>query len=249
MTSSVHTQGAVLLNDGRVLIAGGNSASGPVNGAAIWTPSTNAWTATGNMATTRAFFALNLLSDGRVLAAGGLVNVLLATTATTEIYTPGDRRVVGRRVVEHGALQRCVRDAFVRSDRPGRSQRRVSHQHIRILRRRAQHMDASIHCVRRHQPNRHGAHAQQRPGCRGQHRARCDRVRADVRRTEWLCPVRPAQRDPRLLRQHQRGRCGRCRCGHQRVRHPARRGLLGNGAIEPQRRGPVSFARVPISRR
>ena len=36
----------------------------------------------------RAFYALNLLGDGRVLAAGGLVNVLLAATHTAEVYSP-----------------------------------------------------------------------------------------------------------------------------------------------------------------
>ncbi len=88
MPAALHTQGAVLLQDGRVLVAGGNSAAGPVSTAEIWSPSTNTWTATGSMATPRSFYALNLLGDGRVLAAGGLVNALLATTNTAEIYDP-----------------------------------------------------------------------------------------------------------------------------------------------------------------
>jgi Kelch motif len=40
------------------------------------------------MATARAFSALNLLDDGRVLAAGGLVTLLPLATNTAEIYSP-----------------------------------------------------------------------------------------------------------------------------------------------------------------
>ena len=57
---------ATLLADGKVLVAGGGTAS-----AELYDPSTGAWTATGNMIQARAGHTATLLLDGRVLVTGG----------------------------------------------------------------------------------------------------------------------------------------------------------------------------------
>lgn len=63
---------AVLLQDGRVLVAGGNIATGPTNTAEIFDPVTETWTLTGSMGHARTNgHTATLLRDGRVLVAGG----------------------------------------------------------------------------------------------------------------------------------------------------------------------------------
>ncbi len=69
---------ATLLRDGKVLVAGGG---GPGSDIAVWLPTlasaelydpaTGTWTATGSMHTSRSGQSATLLSDGRVLVAGG----------------------------------------------------------------------------------------------------------------------------------------------------------------------------------
>ncbi|MEV4805374.1 DUF6603 domain-containing protein [Nonomuraea sp. NPDC049421] len=89
---------AVLLPSGKVLVLGGTSgprfAAGFRN-AATYDPGTDTWTSTGALATGRWDFAALLLTDGRVLAAGGRVRAGAAApegqdvlTATAEIFTP-----------------------------------------------------------------------------------------------------------------------------------------------------------------
>ncbi len=72
-----------MLDDGRVLIAGGDNAVSTINGdgstspaenlaaAEIYDPQTGKFTATGWMATGRAYHTATLLAGGRVLIAGG----------------------------------------------------------------------------------------------------------------------------------------------------------------------------------
>jgi len=66
---------ATLLLSGKVLIAGGGSAS-----AELYDPSTGIFTATGSMLTARGWHTATLLYDGRVLVAG--------TDNTPELYDP-----------------------------------------------------------------------------------------------------------------------------------------------------------------
>jgi hypothetical protein len=58
-----------LLHDGRVLVTGGQG--GVFGSAELFDPATGTFTATGSMATARDNNTVTLLSDGRVLIAGG----------------------------------------------------------------------------------------------------------------------------------------------------------------------------------
>jgi hypothetical protein len=83
---------ATLLADGRVLIAGGGDAGWTVShflaSAEIYDPKTGKFTATGPMAKERANHTATLLSDGRVLIAGGAYGGGTSSLASAELYDP-----------------------------------------------------------------------------------------------------------------------------------------------------------------
>jgi hypothetical protein len=85
---------ATLLGDGEVLVAGGlvglNSNPGSSSSAILYNPAANAWTTTGSMSTAREDQTANLLTDGQVLAAGGVnfVQHKFTELASAELYTP-----------------------------------------------------------------------------------------------------------------------------------------------------------------
>ena len=62
---------ATLLPDGRVLVLGGSSYSGPEDTAELYDPSTGSWAATANMNGEHLGGTATLLDDGSVLLAGG----------------------------------------------------------------------------------------------------------------------------------------------------------------------------------
>jgi hypothetical protein len=81
-----------LLRDGRVLAAGGSAGgiSGtPLSSAEIYNPNTGLWTLTGSMSFPRSSHTATLLSDGRVLVAGGSTGSFTPALTNCEIFDPG----------------------------------------------------------------------------------------------------------------------------------------------------------------
>jgi hypothetical protein len=77
---------ATLLQNGKVLIAGGVSfESGPESTALLYDPKTGNWTATGSMASQRSTLSLILLQTGKVLAIGADD---VTGQETAEVYDP-----------------------------------------------------------------------------------------------------------------------------------------------------------------
>jgi Kelch motif protein len=88
---------AVLLKNGKVLIAGGfNLCCGGLASAELYDPKTGTFTATGNMTQPRNQAMASMLSNGQVLVVGGLNDIgfpidypdMFAPLATAEIYDP-----------------------------------------------------------------------------------------------------------------------------------------------------------------
>jgi hypothetical protein len=80
---------AVLLGDGRVLVAGGVDATGKaLNTAETFDPATGHWTLTATMPTGRAGFTLSVLPDGRVIAAGGYSTSPSQALNTVDLFDP-----------------------------------------------------------------------------------------------------------------------------------------------------------------
>lgn len=78
---------AVLLNNGRVLAAGGYNGSLCLTAAMIYDPNTNTWASAAAMAVARCNPRATLLADGRVLVTGG--NTFNGTAiSTAELYNP-----------------------------------------------------------------------------------------------------------------------------------------------------------------
>ena len=83
---SSHT--ATLLNDGRILIAGGGN-GGLIAGAELYDPKAGTFSQTGSLITTRHKHTAGLLPDGRVLIAGGSdERDWRGTMTSAEIYDP-----------------------------------------------------------------------------------------------------------------------------------------------------------------
>jgi hypothetical protein len=83
---------AILLPDGRILVAGGQDA--PNHGlstALLYLPDANRWQPTGSMGTPRFKHAMALLPDGRVLVLGGTTDDI-HLLASTEVFDPATSR-------------------------------------------------------------------------------------------------------------------------------------------------------------
>lgn len=77
---------AILLSNGKVLVAGGWGDSGALKSCQLYDPATGTWSDTGAMAEARAEFSLIRLNDGRVLAIGGSIG--MGDLRSCEIYDP-----------------------------------------------------------------------------------------------------------------------------------------------------------------
>ena len=81
---------AMLLSDGRVLVAGGYGLAagntGSLASAELYDPITGTWTFTGSLHTPRQSYSATLLSDGKVLVAGGFNSG--EALASAELYDP-----------------------------------------------------------------------------------------------------------------------------------------------------------------
>jgi len=79
---------ATLLNNGKVLVAGGTDANGKsIKTAELYDPTTKTFSPTGSMTTERSHFTATLLPDGKVLVTGGL-DTSWNPLITAEIYDP-----------------------------------------------------------------------------------------------------------------------------------------------------------------
>jgi hypothetical protein len=82
---SGHT--AVVLQGGRVLVAGGKTSGGGItNAAEIYSPALKSWLVVGAMADARSGHTATLLEDGRVLLAGG--EGPAGAVSTLEVFDP-----------------------------------------------------------------------------------------------------------------------------------------------------------------
>src|SRR5712691_11822475 len=80
---------ATLLQNGKVLVAGGQDSSGVLASAELYDPATGTWTATGSLNTGRRFHTATLLPSGKVLVAAGFDNnANLDGLVSAEIYDP-----------------------------------------------------------------------------------------------------------------------------------------------------------------
>ncbi len=76
----------MLLQDGKVLIAGGFNVSDTLASAEIYDPVTGLWSTTGSMTVPREIFTLSMLPSGKALAAAGNDGPTFYNTA--ELYDP-----------------------------------------------------------------------------------------------------------------------------------------------------------------
>jgi hypothetical protein len=79
---------ATLLNNGKVLVAGGQVGSSTIASAELYDPDAGTWSTTGSMNVGRNTRTATLLKDGQVLVAGGYGAVWPYQVASAELYDP-----------------------------------------------------------------------------------------------------------------------------------------------------------------
>jgi len=88
LANARHQHMMVLLNDGRVLVAGGMQGASPLSSSEIYDPQAGRWSPGGNLAVGRAATSGVVLSDGKVLLAGGCLGACNEPAGVTELYDP-----------------------------------------------------------------------------------------------------------------------------------------------------------------
>jgi uncharacterized protein YjdB len=92
MTSARHLHAATLLNNGEVLIEGGDSDGAPFDSAELYDPSAGTFSLTGFMANARVLHTATLLNNGNVLIVGGAQGAISdygTPVAAAELFEPG----------------------------------------------------------------------------------------------------------------------------------------------------------------
>jgi hypothetical protein len=97
------TTSAVVLRDGRVLVAGGGVGQIPLAATEIFDPASGQWRSTGNLTQPRRGVAAVLLADGRVLASGGR-GENGNPSAAAELYDPATGRWTATAAMAEGRL-------------------------------------------------------------------------------------------------------------------------------------------------
>jgi Bacterial Ig-like domain (group 2)/Putative Ig domain/Kelch motif/Galactose oxidase, central domain len=83
MTTARTEHTATMLNNGKILIAGGLAGNNALASAELYDPATGMFSATGSMATARYFHTATLVNDGKVLIVGGF-----SPSGIAELYDP-----------------------------------------------------------------------------------------------------------------------------------------------------------------
>jgi hypothetical protein len=91
LSAARYSHTATLLQDGRVLLTGGESGSGEFASADLYDPGTRASTATGKMLAARSEHSATLLQNGQVLVAGGANGTADRNYASAELFDPSRR--------------------------------------------------------------------------------------------------------------------------------------------------------------
>lgn len=91
LVGACYSHTATLLPDGRVLIAGGFNSTliagpHPIPNAELYDPATGTWSTTGSLVTARGHHTATLLSNGKVLVAGGYNSTI--SIGSSELYDP-----------------------------------------------------------------------------------------------------------------------------------------------------------------
>ncbi|WP_438021353.1 kelch repeat-containing protein [Sorangium sp. So ce315] len=87
MSAARHSHTATLLQDGKVLVAGGSNSS-VLASAERYSPATNTWSSAGSLATARRNHKAVRLSNGKVLVVGGTNLSGASAYASAELYDP-----------------------------------------------------------------------------------------------------------------------------------------------------------------
>ncbi len=86
MSTARSGHAAILLQNGKVLVAGGLTMNGWTNSAELFDPATVAWSSASNMNAARQYFTATLMTNGKVLVSGG--QNYETVLASTESFDP-----------------------------------------------------------------------------------------------------------------------------------------------------------------